>query len=72
MIKSFLTTTLSLHEALIGAKSRLLVGVQDICRPAVSQPILDLINGTIDENATYAKNPLDLRDQRTYAVKVPF
>jgi DNA mismatch repair protein MSH4 len=70
MIKSFLKTALSLHEALLGARSSLLVQVQDVCRPEISREIVELIDATIDENATYAKNALDLRDQRTYAVKV--
>lgn len=31
--------------------------------------ILELINGVINEDTTFARQPLELRNQRTYAVK---
>ncbi len=32
-------------------------------------PVQEIINRTINEDTTYAKQPLELRNQRTYAVK---
>jgi DNA mismatch repair protein MSH4 len=32
-------------------------------------PVHDLINNYINEDTTYAKQPLELRNQRNYAVK---
>lgn len=32
-------------------------------------PVLELINNYINEDTSYAKQPLELRNQRNYAVK---
>jgi DNA mismatch repair protein MSH4 len=70
MVKKFITSVAPVFGALIPARCILLGQIRDTCRPEVTQPILNLINTVIDENATFVKTPLDLRHQRTYAVKV--
>ncbi|KAL1654742.1 MutS protein msh4 [Didymella pomorum] len=40
-----------------------------LCAPENISPIQDLIDEVINEDTTYAKQPLELRNQRTYAVK---
>jgi DNA mismatch repair protein MSH4 len=70
IVKKFVTSVGPVFESLLHARCVLLGQIRDTCRPEVIQPILDHINTIIDENATYVKSPLDLRHQRTYAVKV--
>ncbi|KAH8905275.1 hypothetical protein BR93DRAFT_946131 [Coniochaeta sp. PMI_546] len=69
IVKKFLTSVAPVFDSLVSARCMLLGQVRDTCRPEVIQPILNLINTIIDENATFVKTPLDLRHQRTYAVK---
>lgn len=40
------------------------------CAPDKIDPVLKIINNVINEEATYSKGPLELRNQRCYAVKV--
>jgi DNA mismatch repair protein MSH4 len=69
-IKTFVQAIPVLYMALASARSILLTRVRDICRPEVTNDILALILETINEDVTYVDSPLDLRNQRTYAVKV--
>ncbi len=41
-----------------------------LCDPTKVAVIQDLINNNINEDVTYQTQPLDLRNQRTYAVRV--
>lgn len=70
MIKSFVTAISPLYEALCLAQSDLLQRIRDVCRPELIAPVKELIDVTINEDVTYVKTPIDLRHQRTYAVKV--
>lgn len=70
IVKKFITSVEPVFESLIPAQCLRLAQIRDTCRPEVMQPILDLINTIINESATFVKTPLDLRHQRTYAVKV--
>lgn len=70
IVKKLITSVVPVFESLLPARCILLGQIRDTCRPEVVQPILNLINTIIDENATFVKTPLDLRHQRTYAVKV--
>jgi DNA mismatch repair protein MSH4 len=70
IVKKFVTSVAPVFESLLPAQCTLLGQIRDTCRPEVIRPILDLINTIIDENATFVKTPLELRHQRTYAVKV--
>lgn len=69
MLKSFLEAVPELHKALTTAQSPLLVKIRDLCRPDVTGPILAQIRRIIEADVTYMKSPLDLRNQRTFAVK---
>ncbi|KAL7793031.1 DNA mismatch repair protein [Trichoderma ceciliae] len=69
MIKSFLESVPELYRALHAAKSDLLVKIRNLCRPDITVPILLNIKKVIEADVTYMKSPLDLRNQRAFAVK---
>ncbi|KAL7911829.1 muts domain V domain-containing protein [Trichoderma velutinum] len=69
MIKSFLESVPDLYRALHPAKSDLLVKIRNLCRPETTLPILLNIKRVIESDVTYMKSPLDLRNQRAFAVK---
>ncbi|KAI0125617.1 muts domain V [Xylariales sp. AK1849] len=69
MIKKFVLAVSPLFEALSSARTDLLQRIREICRPELIQPVVDLITNTINEDVTYVKSPLDMRHQRTYAIK---
>jgi DNA mismatch repair protein MSH4 len=70
MLKSFAQSVGPLFEALAGARSEMLVKIRENCRPEIIDPTMELIKVVINEDVTYQRTPLDLRNQRTYAVKV--
>ena len=70
ILKNFVQAVGPLYEAIASAGSRLLVEIKELCRPERVQPTKTLIGAVINEDVTYQKTPLDLRNQRTYAVKV--
>lgn len=47
-----------------------LIEEKQLCAPEKMGPVLKMINGVINEDVTYSKSPLDLRNQRCYAVRV--
>jgi DNA mismatch repair protein MSH4 len=69
MIKSFLESVPEIYRALTPAKSELLVKIRDLCHPQTTVPILLNIKKVIEADVTYMKSPLDLRNQRAFAVK---
>lgn len=40
-----------------------------LCSPTNIWPVQELIDSVLNEDTTFAKQPLELRNQRTYAVK---
>lgn len=70
MLKTFVQNISPLHEALLGAESQLLTTIQHNFRPQSLDLILNHIKDVINHDVAYQKTPLDLRNQRTYAVKV--
>ena len=70
MLKSFAQSIGPLYEALARAQAETLVRIREFFRPEKINPIIDSIKQVINEDVTYQKTPLDLRNQRTYAVKV--
>ena len=70
MLKSFVQSVGPIFEALAGARSEMLVKIRENCRPEIIDPTMELIKKVINDDVTYQKTPLDLRNQRTYAVKV--
>ncbi|KAF2419048.1 DNA mismatch repair protein MutS [Tothia fuscella] len=68
-LKQFIHSIKPVYEALAGAKSQLLVQIQHNCSPSMVDPIIEIVDEVLNEDAQYAKGPLELRNQRTYAVK---
>ncbi|CAM1511954.1 Fc.00g094670.m01.CDS01 [Cosmosporella sp. VM-42] len=69
MVKSFLEAVPQLYTALRSATGPLLLKICDLCRPEITGRILETICRTVEADVTYMKSPLDLRNQRTFAVK---
>ncbi|KAI1811640.1 muts domain V [Poronia punctata] len=67
--KAFVTAIPPLNMALAAARSDLLRRIHELCRPELTQPVVDLIAGTVNDDVTAMKAPVDMRNQRTYAVK---
>ncbi|KXL48791.1 MAG: hypothetical protein FE78DRAFT_86832 [Acidomyces sp. 'richmondensis'] len=69
MLKQFVNLINPVFEALTGARCEMLQDIRNMCALENVEPIRHLINNTINDDITYAHQPLDLRNQRTYAVK---
>ncbi|KAG9541811.1 hypothetical protein KCU79_g18374, partial [Aureobasidium melanogenum] len=69
MLKQFVASIQPVYEALTGSKSVMLKEIRRNCTPSSIDPIKELIDEFVNEDITYAKQPLELRNQRTYAVK---
>jgi DNA mismatch repair protein MSH4 len=72
MLKSFVQSVMPIYEALAGAHSELIVIIRENCRPENTKRTMDFIQEVINEDVTFQQKPLDLRNQRTYAVKVEY
>lgn len=70
MLKSFIQSISPIFVALSGTRSDLLVMIRRNCQPENIDPTIQLIREVINEDVAYQKSPLDLRNQRIYAVKV--
>ena len=85
MLKDFVERIRPVYEALSGCGSEILTNIRNVnfrtssltfsnflqlCEPEVVNPIEDLIKGAINEDVKYARAPVDLRNQRVYAVNV--
>ena len=69
MLKSFAQSISPVFESLSGARSELLAQIRNNCRTEAVNSTIQFIDAVINEDVTYQKTPLDLRNQRTYAVK---
>jgi DNA mismatch repair protein MSH4 len=69
MLKHFVTSVNPIFEALTGTGSSMLDNIRELCAPENVVPIQELIDRVINEDTTYARQPLELRNQRIYAVK---
>ncbi|KAL5121962.1 MutS protein msh4 [Pleosporales sp. CAS-2024a] len=69
MLKHFVSSINPIYEALTGTGSSMLDNIRELCAPENVAPIRELIDQVINEDTTYAKQPLELRNQRVYAVK---
>ena len=69
-VKTFVNAVPGIYEVLTPARSDLLSRIRQVCQPENVQPVADLIAGIINEDAFAMKSTLDMRHQRTYAVKV--
>ncbi|GKT72976.1 DNA mismatch repair protein [Colletotrichum tofieldiae] len=70
LVKTFLDAVPTIFQALGPATSPLLIKIRDLCRPELTETVRNLVYGGIIEDVTYVKSALDLRNQRTFAVKV--
>ncbi|KAE9978713.1 hypothetical protein BLS_000367 [Venturia inaequalis] len=68
-LKQFLVSLKPTHEALASAQTSLMSGIRENCSPQNTDPIFELINEVINDDTQFAKGPLELRNQRIYAVK---
>ncbi|KAI6778028.1 uncharacterized protein J7T54_005815 [Emericellopsis cladophorae] len=69
MMKSFFEAIPELYQALVPARSPLLTKARDICHPEITGRALHRIRQVIEADVTFTRSPLDLRNQRTFAVK---
>lgn len=69
MLKQFVNSVNPVFEALTGTGSDMLHNIRELCAPENVAPVQELIDHVINEDTTYARQPLELRNQRTYAVK---
>ncbi|KAJ4370694.1 MutS protein msh4 [Neocucurbitaria cava] len=69
MLKQFVNSVNPIYEALTGTRSTMLNNIRELCAPENVTLVQELIDRVINEDTTYAKQPLELRNQRTYAVK---
>ncbi|KAL8912148.1 MAG: hypothetical protein Q9171_002782 [Xanthocarpia ochracea] len=68
-LKQYVKSVPAVFEALATVKSELLLHINELCAPERMAYVQNLIDETINEDITYQSQPLDLRNQRTYAVK---
>lgn len=69
MLKQFVISVNPVFEALSGCRTDMLTNIRELCAAVNLDPVQTWIDTIINEDTTYAKQPLDLRNQRTYAVK---
>ncbi|KAK6587441.1 hypothetical protein PZA11_000731 [Diplocarpon coronariae] len=69
ILKSFTQCVRPVFESLAGASTDLLIMIRENCKPEFLAQTMEYIKEVINEDVTYQKTPLDLRNQRTYAVK---
>ncbi|PNS17676.1 MutS 4 [Sphaceloma murrayae] len=68
-LKQFVSSVAPLHEALAGCHKGILPDIKKCLHPRIVSPVLELIDGSINRDTIWAGKPVDLRNQRTYAVK---
>lgn len=69
LLKQFAGLIKPVFEALVGAQAPMLQEIRKLCGSQNVEPLQELIDEAINANTTYARKPLELRNQRTYAVK---
>lgn len=69
LIKSFVQAVPDITQALLPAESGLLVKARSVCDYEATDHILQMIQDVIEPDVKYMTSPLDLRNQRTFAVK---
>jgi hypothetical protein len=72
MVKAYLGGVQAIHETLevAGCTSQLCKWVLERCRRENTAPIASLIEETIEQDAIYSKAPIDIRNNRMWAIKV--
>ncbi len=72
MLKAYLVGIQGLRETLEVADctSQLCKWVMEQCGQANLAPVLNVLNASIEESAVYSKAPIDIRNNRLWAIKV--
>ncbi|KAH6675370.1 muts domain V [Plectosphaerella plurivora] len=68
-VKSFLSAVPDLLQALSPVRSGLLEKIRDLCRPQMMSQVSDLIAVHIEDDITFMRTPLEMRNSRMFAVK---
>ncbi|KAK5624694.1 hypothetical protein RRF57_000410 [Xylaria bambusicola] len=68
-VKAFVIAIPQLREALATARTDLLKRIYSLCGVGVTQVVMNIITDTINDDVIAMKAPIDVRNQRTYAVK---
>ncbi|KAI1430035.1 DNA mismatch repair protein Msh4 [Xylaria sp. FL1777] len=68
-IKAFVLAVPHLRESLAPARTDLLKRIHGLCQKEVTQVVMNIITETINDDVTAMKAPIDMRNQRIYAVK---
>ncbi|KAJ2991040.1 hypothetical protein NUW58_g2667 [Xylaria curta] len=66
-VKAFVIAVPQLRDALAAARTDLLIRVYELCQIEVTQPVMDIVAETINEDVTAMRAPIDMRNQRIYA-----
>lgn len=69
LVRQYVRAIPTLYQALETAESSLLRDIRQICNPTALESISEVIDATINDDITYQKRAIDLRHQRTYAVR---
>lgn len=69
MIKNFVRSVPAVFESLAAARCDLLDKIRNHCRPEITTIILERIAAVINDDVAWVNKPLDLRNQRVYAVR---
>lgn len=72
MLKQYLAGIRDLHNALESAdcRSNLLVWIRQKLSPEHLGPVIRLVEENLEEDATFSKSPIDIRNNRLWAIKV--
>lgn len=69
MVKSFLEAAKELYAAMYPVKAPLLVKIRNLCDIEKVTALLQKIGTVMEPDVTYTRSALDLRNQRTFAVR---
>ncbi|QIW96668.1 hypothetical protein AMS68_002186 [Peltaster fructicola] len=69
MLKQYISLIRPVYDATMGTTASLLKEIHLLCAPKNILPTQTLVNEVLNTDATFASKSLELRNQRTYAVK---
>ncbi|KAJ9604986.1 MutS protein msh4 [Cladophialophora chaetospira] len=69
MLKTFVDSIKPVWQALAGASTEELQFIRELCDPSTYVEVEDLIKYCINEEVSYSSKPVELRNQRVYAIK---
>lgn len=69
ILKDFVQKIMPIYEALSRSESELLRQIASVCAPENYAAVVELISASINSDTCYSRKPLELRNQKLYAVK---